>query len=240
MKKTIELYNLGLQAYQPIWELQHKVQERIVAEKKSENNGAFVDKRKEDVFLFVEHPHVYTLGKNGAQENLLRSQAELKQWEAEFIKIDRGGDITYHGPGQIVGYPILDLDHFFTDIHKYLRSLEEVIIRVCADYGIKANTVDGLTGVWVSEQKICALGIRCSRWVTMHGFAFNVNTDLNYFNNIVPCGIQDKEVTSLEKLLGAPVDMDEVREKIIKHFENVFDVCVKPCGTLKELERNFL
>ncbi|MFA5669770.1 MAG: lipoyl(octanoyl) transferase LipB [Balneolaceae bacterium] len=240
MKKTIGLYNLGLQSYQPIWELQHKVQGRIVAEKKSESNGAFVGKRKEDVFLFVEHPHVYTLGKSGAQENMLRSLAELQQWDAEFIKIDRGGDITYHGPGQIVGYPILDLDHFFTDIHKYLRFLEEVIVRVCADYGINANTVDGLTGVWVSEQKICALGIRCSRWVTMHGFALNVNTDLNYFNNIVPCGIQDKDVTSLEKLLGRPVDMDEVRDKIIKHFEIVFDVFAKPSGSLKELEHNYL
>ncbi len=240
MEKTIELYNLGLHSYQPIWELQHKVQQRIVNEKKLERDGEFTGERKNDVLLFVEHPHVYTLGKSGAQENLLRSQVELKQWDAEFVKIDRGGDITYHGPGQIVGYPILDLDRHFTDIHRYLRSLEEVIIRAVGDFSVKAERMDGLTGVWVAGQKICAMGIRCSRWVTMHGFALNVNTDLSYFDNIVPCGIKNKEVASLESLLGSKLDMIEVIERIVFHFEEVFEVRVKPSGALKELEHNFL
>ncbi len=240
MEKTLELYNLGLQSYQPIWELQHKVQQRIVAEKKSERDGDFVGERKNDVLLFVEHPHVYTLGKSGAQEHLLRSQLELQEWNAEFVKIDRGGDITYHGPGQIVGYPILDLDRHFTDIHRYLRSLEEVIIRAVGDFDVKAERAEGLTGVWVAGQKICAMGIRCSRWVTMHGFALNVNTDLSYFNNIVPCGIINKEVASLESILGAKLDQNEVIDRIVFHFEKVFEVSVKPSGSVRELEHNFL
>ncbi len=240
MEKTIELYNLGLNSYQPIWELQHKVQQRIVSEKKLERDGEFDGERKNDVLLFVEHPHVYTLGKSGALENLLRSQLELQDWDAEFVKIDRGGDITYHGPGQIVGYPILDLDRHFTDIHRYLRSLEEVIIRAVDDFGVKAERLEGLTGVWVTGQKICAMGIRCSRWVTMHGFALNVNTDLSYFDNIVPCGIKNKEVASLESILGAKLDHNEVIDRIVFHFEKVFEVSTKPCGSVKELEHNFL
>jgi len=165
--------------------------------------------------------------------------AELRQIEAEFVKIDRGGDITYHGPGQVVGYPILDLDRHFTDIHKYLRYLEEVMIRTCGDYGIEAGRIEGLTGVWVDQAKICAMGIKCSRWVTMHGFAFNVNTQLDYFGNIVPCGISDKAVTSLEQLLGRPVEMREVKERMLVHFGEVFDVEFVKNAKLPELEAQF-
>jgi len=240
MKKTIEKYDLGLKSYQPVWDLQHKVQQRIIDEKKQERNGEFKGIRKSDALLFVEHPHVYTLGKSGDEENMLRSVLELQELEAEYVKTNRGGDITYHGPGQIVGYPILDLDRHFTDIHKYLRYLEEVIIKVCADYGLEAERIDGLTGVWIGEQKICAMGIRCSRWVTMHGFALNVNTNLQYFNNIIPCGIEDKQVTSLQKLLGKDIDPEEVKKSIVKHFEDVFEVKIKPSGTQTELEKNFL
>jgi lipoyl(octanoyl) transferase len=240
MNNTVELYDLGLRSYQPTWDLQHKIQQRIIDEKKLARIGEFKNDRKNDALLFVEHPHVYTLGKSGDEENLLRSILELQELEAEFIKTNRGGDITYHGPGQIVGYPILDLDRHFTDIHKYLRFLEEVIIKVCADYGFKGKRIEGLTGVWVNDQKICAMGIRCSRWVTMHGFALNVNTDLKYFNNIVPCGIQDKEVTSLSKLMNKNIDLEEVKRKIVFHFENVFEVSIEPSGTQTELEKNFL
>ncbi len=240
MKKTVELYDLGRASYQPVWDLQHKVQQRIIKEKKADRLGEFDGIRKNDAFLFVEHPHVYTLGKSGAEENMLRTMAELQNWDAEFVKIDRGGDITYHGPGQIVGYPILDLDRHFTDIHKYLRYLEEVLIRVCGDFGFEAGRIDGLTGVWIENEKIAALGIRCSRWVTMHGFALNVNTDLKYFENIVPCGIQDKAVTSLQKLIGKEVDLNEVKQRIVFHFEKVFDVSMRSKGSHKELDQNFL
>ena len=239
-QKTIELYDLGQASYQPTWDLQHKVQQCIIDEKRAEQKDEFDGIRKNDAFLFVEHPHVYTLGKSGAEENMLRSMAELLKLDAEFVKIDRGGDITYHGPGQIVGYPILDLDRHFTDIHKYLRYLEEVIIKVCADYGFEAGRIEGLTGVWIGEEKISAMGIRCSRWVTMHGFAFNVNTDLSYFSNIVPCGIQDKAVTSLQKLNGREMDIEEVKKRIVFHFEDVFNVQIKEKGDQQELEKNFL
>lgn len=239
-KKTIELYDLGSAPYQPIWDLQHAVQQRIIDEKRAEQKGQFEGDRLHDILLFVEHPHIYTLGKSGSEEHLLRSMMELQQLEAEFLKIDRGGDITYHGPGQIVGYPILDLDRHFTDVHKYLRYLEEVMIKVCDDYGIKAHRIEGQTGVWVENEKICAMGIRCSRWVTMHGFALNVNTDLRYFNNIVPCGIDDKAVTSLQKLIGREVDTEEVKERIVFHFENVFNVSISPKGSLQEVEHNIL
>lgn len=240
MKKTIELYDLGKVSYQPTWDMQHAVQSNIIGEKRAEQKGEFEGVRKNDVLLFVEHPHVYTLGKSGAEENMLRSMAELLTLNAEFVKIDRGGDITYHGPGQIVGYPILDLDRYFTDIHKYLRFLEEIIIRVCADYNMEAGRSKGLTGVWIGDEKIAAMGIRCSRWVTMHGFAFNVNTDLSYFEHIVPCGIQNKAVTSLEKLLGKKVDVNEVKDRIVKHFQNVFEIQIESKGGQQELEKNFL
>jgi lipoyl(octanoyl) transferase len=191
------------------------------------------------VLLFVEHPHVYTLGKSGDQANMLKGMAELAEIDAEFIENDRGGDITYHGPGQIVGYPIFDMDRHFTDIHKYLRYLEEVIIRTCADFGIKAGRIEGLTGVWVDDLKICAMGIRLSRWVTMHGFALNVNTDLSYFNHIIPCGIVDKEVTSFQELLGRKVEEAEVKEHLITHLEEVFDINISKVDSLPELDNQF-
>jgi lipoyl(octanoyl) transferase len=182
-----------------------------------------------DYLLFCEHPHVYTLGKSGKREHLLVNEQELQAIEARFYPINRGGDITYHGPGQLVGYPILDLDHFFPDIHKYLRLLEEVFIRVLADYGLKGERSDGETGVWFDvgtpqARKILALGVRASRWVTMHGWAFNVNTDLNYFKHIVPCGIHDKDVTSLERELGRSVDMLEIEAKAKDYFAKIFEV----------------
>jgi lipoyl(octanoyl) transferase len=182
-----------------------------------------------DRLLFVEHPHVYTLGKSGNMAHLLANEAQLKEIGAEFFPIDRGGDITYHGPGQLVGYPILDLDHYFTDIHRYLRTLEEVIIQVLAEYGIAGDRSPGETGVWLDvgtpfARKICAMGVRASRWVTMHGWAFNVNTDLKYFEYIVPCGITDKSVTSLERELKRAVPMEEIKEKVKHHFALQFGV----------------
>ena len=179
--------------------------------------------------LLVEHPPVYTLGKSGHEENMLINDEEMKLNEIEFFKINRGGDITFHGPGQIVGYPILDLEKFYTDIGKYLRELEEVIILTLAEFNIKGERSKGETGVWIEpgiigkERKICAMGVRCSRWITMHGFAFNVNTNLSYFDNIIPCGIQNKQVTSLEKELSRKINMDEVKEIMKKKFEEVFN-----------------
>lgn len=180
--------------------------------------------------LFCQHPHVYTLGKSGHQENLLMNEEQLNEVGAQFYKINRGGDITYHGPGQLVGYPILDLENFFTDIHQYMRILEEAIILTCADYGLSAGRIDGLTGVWLgykdgqNPRKICAMGVKCSRWVTMHGFAFNVNTDLNFFGNIIPCGISDKAVTSLQQELGKELSMGEVAEKLKGHLVTLFEI----------------
>ncbi|MEM7380528.1 MAG: lipoyl(octanoyl) transferase LipB, partial [Bacteroidota bacterium] len=180
----------------------------------------------------VEHPHVFTLGKSGDMSNLLVDEAQLQARNATFYKINRGGDITYHGPGQIVGYPILDLDNFFTDIHKYLRFLEEIVIRTLAEYGIKGERSDGETGVWLDvgtpfARKICAMGVRASRWVTMHGFAFNINADLGYFDLMIPCGIKDKSVTSLHAELGKDrVDEEEVRQKLLAHFESLFEATI--------------
>lgn len=226
MKRVVNLYDLGRMPYRPAWELQKSIQQLLIDQKKEGREGKTPAKQVNDVLLFVEHPHVYTLGKSGNEGNLLKGLAELAQIDAEFIQSNRGGDITYHGPGQIVGYPILDLDNHFTDIHKYLRSLEEVIIRTCAEYSIEAGRIEGLTGVWVGREKICAMGIRCSRWVTMHGFALNVNTNLSYFNHIVPCGIADKAVTSLSQLTGKKVDEQKVKSQIVKHFSEVFEVTV--------------
>jgi lipoyl(octanoyl) transferase len=183
----------------------------------------------ENYFLFCEHPAVYTLGKSGNISNVLMSEAELEENNIQFFNTNRGGDITFHGLQQVVGYPILDLENFYTDIGKYLRHLEEVIILTIAEYGIKGERSNGETGVWIApgipgkERKICAIGVRCSRWITMHGFALNVNTDLSYFNHIIPCGIQNKQVTSLEKELGKKIVYDEVKEKIRKNFEKVFE-----------------
>ena len=179
--------------------------------------------------LFVEHPNVFTLGKSGNEKNLLLTTAQLSEKKTDYYKINRGGDITYHGPGQIVAYPILDLDHFFTDIHKYLRLLEETIILTLKEYGLESGRIKGETGVWIEAdnilkaRKICAMGVRCSRWVTMHGWGFNVNSDLNYFNNIIPCGIKDKEVTSLNKELGRQIDMIEIKEKLKCNFLKLFE-----------------
>ena len=238
---TVDFYDLGHAPYQPVWDLQSAIQQRLVDEKLARRKQKLYKPgdRSNDLLLFVEHPHVYTLGKSGDKANLLKGLAELSNIEAEFVEIDRGGDITYHGPGQIVGYPIFDMDRHFTDIHKYLRYLEEIVIRTCSDYGIKAGRIEGLTGVWVEDQKICAMGIKCSRWVTMHGFALNVNADLSYFNHIVPCGIVDKEVTSLQAQLGHTIDEAEVKERLLIHFEEVFDIEITKVRSLPELDDQF-
>lgn len=236
----VELYDLGHASYRPVWDLQTAIQQRLVDEKlvrRKQESGS--DQQSNDVLLFVEHPHVYTLGKSGDRANMLKGMAELAEIDAEFIENDRGGDITYHGPGQIVGYPIFDMDRHFTDIHKYLRYLEEVIIRTCADYGIEAGRIEGLTGVWVGDLKICAMGIRLSRWVTMHGFALNVNTDLSYFKHIIPCGITDREVTSFQELLGRKLDEAEVKEHLITNLEEVFDINILKVDSLPELNDQF-
>ncbi|MDX1640571.1 MAG: lipoyl(octanoyl) transferase LipB [Balneolaceae bacterium] len=236
MERLIDVYDLGKAPYRAVWDLQKRVQQSLIKQKRGENSG---QTNLNDVLFFVEHPHVYTLGKSGDSAHLLKGLSELSDLDAEYIEIDRGGDITYHGPGQIVGYPILDLDRHFTDIHKYLRFLEEVMIRTCADFGIRAGRIEGLTGVWVDDEKICAMGIRCSRWVTMHGFALNVNTDLSYFQHIVPCGIQGKEVTSLSKCAGRHIEEDEVKEKIIKHFGDVFDAEVNKPDSMPDTYAQF-
>ena len=219
--------DLGLIDYKEAWDYQEKRFNEILDVKKNNRKENRQDPTL-SYLLFCEHPHVYTLGKSGDENNLLVNEDYLKSRGATFYKINRGGDITYHGPGQIVGYPILDLDHFFTDIHKYLRYLEEAVILTLADYGIKSTRSDGETGVWLDvgsehARKICALGVRSSRWVTMHGFAFNVNCDLSYFGNIIPCGIVDKSVTSMQKELGKEVDMQEVQQKLKGHLKMLFD-----------------
>jgi len=232
MNKQIIVKDLGHKDYKETWDYQESLFEEIV-ELKRKNRAENTDLPTPNYFLFVEHPHVYTLGKSGHIENLLIDEAALAKKGATFYKINRGGDITYHGPGQIVGYPIIDLENFFTDIHKYLRSLEEVIIRTLADYGIKGERSEGETGVWLDvgtpfARKICAMGVRASRWVTMHGFALNVNTDLGYFDNIIPCGIRGKAVTSLNvELSKEKVDTEEVKRYILKHFEEIFEVIIK-------------
>lgn len=231
INKKTEFRDLGLMDYQEAWDYQ----ETLFAETvllKIENRKSELSEQKftPNYLLFVEHPHVYTLGKSGKPENLLLDQTGLKKYQAQYYKINRGGDITYHGPGQLVGYPILDLDNFFTDIHKYLRLLEESIILTLNDYGILAGRIDGLTGVWLDHiaqenpRKICAMGVKSSRWVTMHGFAFNVNSDLSYFDHIIPCGIDDKAVTSLEAEIGQKIEMNEVKTKLKKHLETLFEM----------------
>ena len=219
--------DLGLIDYKEAWDYQEKRFNEILDVKKNNRKENRQDSTL-SYLLFCEHPHVYTLGKSGDENNLLVNEDYLKYRGATFYKINRGGDITYHGPGQIVGYPILDLDNFFTDIHKYLRYLEEAVILTLADYGIESTRSDGETGVWLDvggekARKICALGVRSSRWVTMHGFAFNVNCELSYFGNIIPCGIVDKSVTSMQKELGREVDMQEVQHKLKGHLKKLFD-----------------
>lgn len=227
----VHFEDLGLIDYQQAWDYQEKLLAENVAIK-SQNRQLSLEAQKSttNYLLFCQHPHVYTLGKSGHLENLLLTETQLQDVGATFHKINRGGDITYHGPGQLVGYPILDLEHFFTDIHRYMRTLEEAIILTCADYGLSAGRIDGLTGVWLdfetqqNPRKICALGVKCSRWITMHGFAFNVNTDLAYFGYIVPCGISDKAVTSLQQELGRPLSMPEVSEKLKGHLQELFEM----------------
>ena len=226
--QNVQLINLGLKDYKETWDYQEEVFQKTI-DIKIDNRRNNNSNPTTNHFIFVEHPHVYTLGKSGDISNLLLSEEQLKQKGATYYKINRGGDITYHGPGQIVGYPILDLDNFFTDIHKYLRFLEEVIIKTLAEYGIKSERSDGETGVWLDvgtpfARKICALGVRTSRWVTMHGFALNVNVNLGYFDNIIPCGIKGKAVTSMEAELNRKIPMEEVQEKILKHFSEMFEV----------------
>ncbi|WP_189606343.1 lipoyl(octanoyl) transferase LipB [Salinimicrobium marinum] len=228
MNKVVTLQELGLKDYKETWDYQESLFKGILDQKIRNRREERTDPTS-NYLLFVEHPHVYTLGKSGDKSNLLIDEEQLKQKNASFYKINRGGDITYHGPGQIVGYPILDLENFFSDIHKYLRLLEEVIILTLAEYGVKAERSSGETGVWLDvgtpfARKICAMGVRASRWVTMHGFAFNVNADLGYFDNIVPCGIKGKAVTSLNVELGVPeVSTVEIKEKIKKHFTALFE-----------------
>lgn len=228
MNKKVQLQDLGRKDYKETWDYQEELFKGIV-DLKIRNRREELNLETPNYFLYVEHPHVYTLGKSGDFSNLLLSEKQLQEKEATFYKINRGGDITYHGPGQIVGYPILDLENFFTDIHKYLRFLEESIILTLLEYGISATRSEGETGVWLGigtpfPRKICALGVRASRWVTMHGFALNVNADLGYFDNIIPCGIKGKAVTSLNVELGVDkVDEQEVKEKILKHFSVLFE-----------------
>lgn len=238
-KQSIIFRDLGSTDYQAAWDYQEKLlQENVrvksdVRRQMSDDDDGFMSHVSHltttNYLLFTEHPPVYTLGKSGNKENILLADDELKKKGIAFFHTNRGGDITFHGPEQVVGYPILDLEKFETDIGKYLRNLEEVIILTMADYGIKGYRSAGETGVWIEpgipgkERKICAIGVRCSRWITMHGFAFNVNTDLSYFNYIIPCGISNKQVTSLQKELGRTMDMQEVKERIKQNFERVFD-----------------
>jgi len=228
MNKNINLLDLLSKDYKETWDYQAELLQSIVDVKIS-NRRNETSYKTNNYFLFVEHPHVYTLGKSGDMSNLLLNEEQLKEKGASFYKINRGGDITYHGPGQIVGYPILDLENFFTDIHKYLRLLEEAIILTISEYGLKGERSEGETGVWLGvgtpfARKICAMGIRTSRWVTMHGFALNVNADLGYFDNIIPCGIKGKAVTSMHAELDKDVDEAEVKKKILKHFKDLFEV----------------
>jgi len=242
MKEAVEFRDLGVMDYKSAWDYQERLLQENIKVKAVQNSQSKVQKDEthlitelstRNYLLFVEHPPVYTLGKSGKIEHVLISERERQEKGIEFYQTNRGGDITFHGPQQIVGYPILDLEKFYTDIGRYLRELEEVIILTLAEYGIQAGRSKGETGVWIDadikgkERKICAMGVRCSRWITMHGFAFNVNTDLDYFNYIIPCGIQNKKVTSLKEELGCEIDMEEVKEKLKQNFEKVFNVVLK-------------
>lgn len=230
--------DLGTISYKQAWDLQEDLlQKNLALKAKAKSEDPNYDPKLLDTkhyLLFCEHNPVYTLGKSGHQENVLISDDEMKDKGIEFYKTNRGGDITFHGPNQVVGYPIFDLEKYYTDIGKYLRNLEQVIMDTIAHYGLKGDRSAGETGVWLDpgvkgkERKVCAMGVRCSRWVTMHGFALNVNTDLNYFNHIIPCGIQDKQVTSISKELGRELDMDEVRSLLKQNFARIFDMDIKP------------
>ena len=235
LNKSIIVKNLGLIDYQEAWDYQEELFNEVVSTKLSNRDKPESEQvETPNYLLFCEHPHVYTLGKSGKKENLLLDEEGLEEKDARYYKINRGGDITYHGPGQLVCYPILDLDNFFEDIHKYLRLLEQAVIDTLAEYGIKAGRIDGLTGVWLdfdntaagNPRKICAMGVRSSRWVTMHGLALNVNTNLEYFGNIIPCGIDDKAVTSMEKELGQPLEMNEVIGRLQENIVCLFEMKV--------------
>lgn len=228
--EQVKFQDLRRISYKKAWDYQEELFQAILDAKvhnKKHPDGPI--RATSHHLLLCEHPPVYTLGKNGHEANLLISDEMMEQYGVEYYKINRGGDITFHGPGQIVGYPILDLERFFTDIHRYMRMLEEMIILTLKEYGMEAGRLKGATGVWLDPddvfkaRKICAMGVRCSRWTTMHGWAFNINTDLDYFKHIVPCGIDDKAVTSMEKELGHPVEMEDVKEKLKKHFATLFD-----------------
>jgi len=249
-KEQVIFQDLGQMEYKTAWDYQEKLlqetvrkksavrsqQSAVINQQSSDNAGFQIETTAnqelptEHYLLLVEHPPVYTLGKSGNENNLLINENEREEKGVQYFKINRGGDITFHGPGQIVGYPILDLEKFYTDIGKYLRNIEETIILTLAEYGIRAGRSPGETGVWIDadikgkERKICAIGVRTSRWITMHGFALNVNTDLSFFNNIIPCGIQNKQVTSIEQELGRKIDVEEAKEKVKRNFEKVFDV----------------
>ena len=231
INKSVNFQQLGLIDYQQAWNYQTDLFDKLVITKIA-NRKLPQEEQKltANHLLFCQHPHVYTLGKSGNEQHLLLDEDSLREKEASYYRINRGGDITYHGLGQIVGYPILDLENFFTDIHKYLRLLEEAVILTLRDYKIEAGRIEGLTGVWldhekqINPRKICALGVKVSKWVTMHGFAFNVNTKLDYFENIVPCGIDDKAVTSLEKELGVSQDLKNVEVILKKHIANLFEM----------------
>jgi len=231
VNKKVEIQDLGQKDYKETWDYQETLFKEII-DLKIRNRREELSLVTPNHFLFVEHPHVYTLGKSGDFDNLLIAEDKLAEIGATFYKINRGGDITYHGPGQIVGYPIIDLENFFTDIHKYLRFLEEMVILTLAEYGLKAERSEGETGVWLDvgtpfARKICAMGVRASRWVTMHGFALNVNSDLGYFDHMIPCGIKGKAVTSLNVELGKEtIPISEVKEKLVKHFSNLFEAAM--------------
>lgn len=234
---NVEFRNLGLVDYKAAWDYQENLFEQIISIKE-ENKKQKTKLATPNYILFCEHPHVYTIGKSGKESNLLINEEALKNRGASLFKINRGGDITYHGPGQLVGYPILDLDNFNLSIKSYIFKLEEAIIRSLNKFGINSTRVDGATGVWldaehpIKARKICAIGVRISQLVSMHGFALNVNTDLNYFNNIIPCGIQGKSVTSLQNELGRQVEMNKVHEIVLKEFEEVFNIKIKKSAVL--------
>ena len=227
----VTIINLGLVDYKKAWDIQEKYFKQAIDRKIAIRNGENL-RPPSNYLILCEHPNVYTIGKSGKEENLLLSSEEVKSKEASFYKINRGGDITYHGPGQLVVYPILDLDQFFTDIHKYMRFLEQAVINTLLKFGIQSSRIDGMTGVWIdsalpSARKICAMGVKTSRWVTMHGIGFNINTKLDFFSHIVPCGIDDKAVTSMKKELGIEVDMQEVENIIIEEFKSLFGFQIK-------------
>jgi lipoyl(octanoyl) transferase len=227
--KKVNFEHLGTISYQKAWDYQESIFTKLVSQR-LHNKRNNIETPLPNYLLFCEHPHVYTLGKSGGMENLLLSNEELKNKEIEFFKINRGGDITYHGFGQLVGYPILDLENFIKDLHLYMRTLEGAIILTLAEYGLKSGRIDGLTGVWldyetpIKARKICALGVRSKQWISMHGFALNISTDLNYFKNIIPCGITDKAVTSMEAELGRKINHQEVEQKVLNNISKLFEM----------------